>query len=174
MFIGHLPVGYFISTEINRKLSHLGSDRDIIVSGLVGSVLPDFDLLYYYLIDNCQHNHHSYLSHYPILWLSMLCLSVVFYRSNRGRMAVLLILISINGFCHMLLDSVCGDILWFAPISYQAYSLIEIPALYEPWWLNYLLHWTFLFELLSCCAFVFYYRKNIDLVSYQLRIKSGA
>jgi hypothetical protein len=161
MFIAHLPAGYLISSEINRRLFPLSGDRNLMLSGLIGSISPDFDLIYYYLIDNRQHDHHSYWSHYPVLWVSMLCLSVVlFYKSKGGRVAAIFMLFSVNGFFHMLLDSVCGDIMWFAPIDNQAFSLIRIFSLYQPWWLNFIFHWTFLIELFICCAFAFYYRKN--------------
>jgi inner membrane protein len=48
----------------------------------------------------------------------------------------------------MLLDSIVGDIWWFAPFVDKSFALFTVPALYHPWWLNFVLHWTFLLELL--------------------------
>jgi len=61
------------------------------------------------------------------------------------------------GVLHMLLDSIVGDIWWFAPFVDQAYALFNVPARYQPWWLNFLLHWSFALELaLWVWAFVLY------------------
>jgi len=48
---------------------------------------------------------------------------------------------------HMLLDSVVGDVRWFAPLSDRFFSIATVPAIHQPWWLNFFLHWSFLLEL---------------------------
>ena len=61
----------------------------------------------------------------------------------------------LGGCGHLLLDTIVGDIYWRAPFAYEATSLFVVPALYHPWWLNFILHWSFAFELaLLAWAFV--------------------
>jgi inner membrane protein len=48
---------------------------------------------------------------------------------------------------HLLLDSVASDIWWLWPWLDSPFSLVVIPAIHTPWWLNFLLHWTFAVEL---------------------------
>ncbi len=48
---------------------------------------------------------------------------------------------------HMLLDSIVGDIWWFAPFVDQPYALFTVEAVYKPWWLNFILHWSFAIEI---------------------------
>ena len=61
MFIVHLPAGY-LTTKV--LLSHtklpLSHRRTVVAVGLVGSIFPDLDLIYFYLLDNQKHLHHQY------------------------------------------------------------------------------------------------------------------
>jgi inner membrane protein len=150
MFIGHLPIGYLVSKLIYARLKLPGiGARRVLISGMCGSIAPDLDLLYFYLIDNRQHNHHSYWTHYPSVWICLVMLSLILYYFKRVRaFTLLMIVFSLNGLIHMVLDSIAGVINWFAPFVLNAYSLVTVRALYEPWWFNFILHWTFLVELL--------------------------
>lgn len=76
---------------------------------------------------------------------------------RNSRAAPLAVAFATMGVLHMLLDSIVGDIWWFAPFVDQAYALFNVPARYQPWWLNFLLHWSFALELaLWVWAFVLY------------------
>ena len=56
MFVAHIPAGYLLT----RYLSRGHADRKaLILTGLVASVLPDTDLLWFYLVDNRQTAHHA-------------------------------------------------------------------------------------------------------------------
>jgi hypothetical protein len=63
------------------------------------------------------------------------------------RTAMVAIFFTGNGLIHMLLDSLVGDIWWFAPFIDKPYSLFTVPALYKPWWINFIFHWSFAVEL---------------------------
>jgi len=65
----------------------------------------------------------------------------------RQEKPALALIFCLGGFGHLLLDSVVGDIYWLAPFSGKPYSMFTVPALYHPWWLNFILHWSFAFEL---------------------------
>jgi inner membrane protein len=106
------------------------------------------DILYFHLVDHRQHHHHSYFTHFPSVWLGLVALSVLWKLRARGSVAAVLgIVFALNGLVHMVLDSVVGDVRWLAPLSDRAFALAAVPALYKPWWLNFLLHWSFLLEL---------------------------
>jgi len=63
MFIAHLPAGYMLSKGVVAlgHLRRLGEQtkRRLIAAGMIGAIIPDIDLLYFYLIDHRQHGHHS-------------------------------------------------------------------------------------------------------------------
>ena len=67
---------------------------------------------------------------------------------KRKPLTFLALIFSVGGLLHMLLDSVVGDIWWLAPIVDQPYALFTVPARFQPWWLNFVLHWSFVIELL--------------------------
>ena len=61
--------------------------------------------------------------------------------------AALALVFTLNGFGHMLFDSIVGDIWWLAPFVDQPFSLFHVRGVYRPWWLNFILHWSFALEL---------------------------
>ena len=67
MFIGHLPGAYLLVRPFSERLP-----AALFPAAMVGSVLPDIDLLAFYFVDNRAHHHHDYLTHRPILWAGML------------------------------------------------------------------------------------------------------
>ncbi|MGY1490792.1 metal-dependent hydrolase [Methylobacillus pratensis] len=69
MFIAHAPAGYIMATMISNRIEHIpASVRAIIIASIIGSIAPDFDLSYFYLIDHRQIHHHQYFMHWPIIW----------------------------------------------------------------------------------------------------------
>lgn len=146
MFIGHLPAGY-LATRATQSMLGLGG-RAILAIGLSASVLPDLDLLWFYLVDNRQHNHHSYLFHFPAFW-AVVCLvfwiaGCVLRVPNIGAVALIAL---INLQLHMLLDSIAGGIRWLWPLSDQDFVMSIVPAGHDWWVWNFVLHWTFALEL---------------------------
>ena len=149
MFIGHLPTGYIISRLwLNNIDTHTKSYKGFLNAGMLGSLFPDVDMFYFYLVDNRQHHHHKYFTHYPILWLTILLCSLLWkYSKYDSRLALLSVVFSFNALIHMFLDTIVGDIWWFAPFMDKPYALFKVPTLYHPWWLNFILHWSFALEL---------------------------
>lgn len=150
MFIGHLPAGYITAKLLFKRFANTEvSARLFILAGVVGGIAPDFDMFYFYFVDNRQSHHHTYWPHYPVLWLAILAVSCVWFKlaANKSSAALMLVF-SISGFIHMLLDSIVGDIWWFAPFIDKPYAMFTVEAVYKPWWLNFVLHWSFLLEIL--------------------------
>lgn len=149
MIIGHLPAGYILSRSLSNIASACGvSARLFIIAGVLGAMAPDLDMLYFHLIDQRQHHHHSYWSHFPLVWGAILLFSLLFLSVAKDKRRPLLVSIfALNGFVHLLLDSLVGDVWWLAPFVNQPFALFTVPTHYSPWWLNFVLHWSFLVEL---------------------------
>ena len=155
MFIAHLPAGYLITKFVCRHLCLTEEVKQkVMTSGLLGAIAPDLDLLYLYFIDNFRDHHHSYWSHYPIVWLLLLFISLGLFRVfDKGYLTYGFFAFSLNGFFHLVLDSMAGEIRWLVPFDSNGYSLIALKSVYAPWVLNFLLHWSFLVELLILLLF---------------------
>ncbi|WP_037037402.1 metal-dependent hydrolase [Pseudovibrio sp. JE062] len=147
MFIAHLPAGYLLGKAATRQLNL--KSRQLVLWTSIGSILPDADMLYFYLIDNQSTHHRHYFSHWPITWLMLLALSAILL-SRKSRLGVALFGVSIGGLLHMVLDSVAAPVFWLAPFSKLQVEFIEIPAIYENYIWSFVLHWTFAIEILIC------------------------
>lgn len=162
MFIAHAPSGYLLATQFVDRARTLPVRASVAVAaGVIGALAPDFDMLWFYLVDARQTHHHKYISHWPVLWLSLLLLALL-WRHTRplGAGAAVLGIFSAGGLLHMVLDSVVGDIWWFAPFIDRPFALFTVPALHTPWWLNFLLHWSFALELAICVGAVITFRRR--------------
>ena len=136
MFIGHLPAGYL--TSLGARLAGLPSL--FCVALIVGSVLPDVDILWFYLVDNQSTHHHSYITHRPILWFAILAFGATFSSS-------LLKGLGTGGILHLGLDSIAGHVAWLWPISDAGLTLVEVQPTHDHWILSFLAHWTFKVEI---------------------------
>ncbi|MFH2043848.1 MAG: metal-dependent hydrolase [Pseudomonadota bacterium] len=166
MIIGHLPVGYITSKLIfPRFSSRCISINAFILAGILGALAPDLDMLYFHLVDHRQHHHHTYWTHYPIVWGILLLISLVLLKTMRlSNRPVFMFIFSLNGLIHMFIDTIVGDIWWFAPFIDKPFALFTVPALYKPWWLNFILHWSFVLEIVACIWAVILWRfKRVQL-----------
>ncbi|KPJ94952.1 MAG: hypothetical protein AMJ53_04040 [Gammaproteobacteria bacterium SG8_11] len=170
MFIAHLPAGYLITRYYLRntrpRLAYASSMKYYVMFGLSCSVLPDFDLIYFYLIDHRQHTHHTYWTHIPLFWVlltTLLYFSVkAVFKKDIGTACVILL---INTELHMLLDSVAGGIYWLYPFAEVKYSLFEVTAQFDWWVWNFIIHWTFVFELILVVAAAYIVWQDSKLVT---------
>lgn len=151
MFIGHLPAGYVLAKQSYSKFhKNIKNYRAFMFCGILGSIAPDLDMFYFYFVDYSQTHHHTYFSHYPILWgtLFLLCLCLCLFRgSTRKGISSYSLIFSASGFFHLILDSIVGNICWLAPFSNRPFSLATVWPIHEPWWMNFLLHWSFTLEI---------------------------
>ena len=135
MFIGHLPAGYLAARTLWPDTA-----RTIMIAALIGSVLPDIDMLYFYLIDARSTHHHEYITHRPILWLGVLLAGLFLRRTP-------IIALGLAALLHMVLDSIVGKIAWGWPISHHAEPFVVVPATHDFWVFSFLTHWTFKVEI---------------------------
>jgi inner membrane protein len=161
MITAHAPSGYIVSRLLLKKFcARKISATQFILSGVIGALTPDLDIIYFYLVDH-RHHHHTYFPHWPILWFALLLISCAWLHLRKtSHAAALAFIFSISGMLHMMLDSIVGDIWWFAPFVDKPFSLFTVHALYKPWWLNFLLHWSFALEIAIWMWAIFLYKKH--------------
>jgi membrane-bound metal-dependent hydrolase YbcI (DUF457 family) len=149
MILAHLPAGYLLSALSYQRFKPSGVVRSLYLSaGMFGAVAPDLDMIYFYGFDHRAHPHHSYFSHFPITWLILLIFALIWLKNaDRKNAALLMTVFAANGLLHMLLDYCASNIYWLAPFVMKPFSLLTVDRLYEPWWLNFLLHRSFLLEI---------------------------
>jgi len=162
VFIAHAPAGYLLGTRCAAWLRDPPlTARAIILACIAGSLLPDIDLLYFYLVDGGHTHHHKYVTHWPIAWgavLALACAWVLAYR--RSKAALVLVLVAACALVHLVMDTVVGDIWWLAPFVDRPYVLFHVQPRFTPWWLNFVLHWSFMAELaLTAWAIALYRRR---------------
>ena len=155
MFIAHLPAGYLLTRALTR--SSLAKTRRgqlpiagkiLFFFGLLGSVFPDLDLLYFYFVDGRQQHHHLYWSHVPIIWVLITITALTILKwLNAQRLAIYVWVFVLNVFLHLLLDSLAGGILWLYPVSMELFQVFVVPATYKWWVANFIWHWTFILDL---------------------------
>lgn len=164
MIIAHAPSGYILATSIIRRFSNLpASSILIITAGVIGALAPDFDMLYFHVVDHRQTHHHKYISHWPIVWLTLAVVSALWFNwARQSKAAILSFVFCLGGVLHLLLDSFVGDIWWFAPFIDKPYAMFTVPARFHTWWLNFLLHWSFAVELAICIWALLIYRKRAN------------
>lgn len=163
MFIAHLPSGYILAKLLDKKFKQKRLTQKVFFSiVMIGAVFPDIDLLYFYLIDHRSVHHHKYFLHWFSVWIPIFLISYFCFKrsSYRHQLALMATLFSGAALLHICLDTFVGDVWLFAPFIDQAYVFFEVTARYQPWWLNFILHWSFAVELLICLTAIWMYWKD--------------
>lgn len=146
MILAHLPSGYLLGRTAG------GRDRAILIAALIGSVAPDFDMLWFWLVDGGQTHHHRFWPHIPLVWVGIaaVTLPLIALASRRWLAPAAAFLGAI--LMHICLDTLNGDIMWGWPASDRLYSLVTVPATRSHWALSFLTHWSFLAEIAIIAA----------------------
>jgi inner membrane protein len=152
MFIAHLPAGYLGACHLTRR-SAVEKRRLVFAPFLVGSIFPDLDMLYFYLVDKGRHLHHDYWTHLPAFWLACLAGSLTLALLLRSRGLASMSASFVAGvFLHLVLDTPFAGIQWLYPLSDHSFYLVTVPATRSWWVWSFVFHWTFLFEIVICVA----------------------
>jgi len=149
MLIAHLPAGYLLARRLAPRLAAGPADvRRLMAVGLVASVFPDIDLVYFYLIDGRQTLHHDYWTHIPAFWpAATLAAAALLWLARMGIPWREFLVFLAGILLHLVLDTPAGGILWGWPVSLHRFMLVEVPARFDWWVWSFVLHWTFLAEL---------------------------
>ncbi|MCF2904008.1 metal-dependent hydrolase [Octadecabacter sp. CECT 8868] len=157
MITAHIPSGYVFG----RLLQNSGARWPLILpAAVVGGILPDFDMIWFYLIDDRAFHHHRYWVHIPAFWalVAIAVLPPLALTAKRFLPAALAFFAAL--FLHLCLDTLAGDILWHWPWSNDFTHFVTIPAVYDWWVLNFVLHWVFGLEILIWVAAVWLWIKR--------------
>lgn len=156
MILAHLPAGYLVGRAF-------GTTRGpMMAAALAGSVLPDFDLIWFYLIDERAFHHHHYWVHVPGFWA--LVAAVVLPLVRRAALSLWRPALAFFAaiLVHLVLDSIGGGVMWLWPFDRTLIALVEVPPTQSHWVLSFLVHWTFALEIaiiLTAAALVLAARK---------------
>lgn len=150
MLVGHLPAAYLLGHTVCKAVpSKQLNSRTIVLAALVGGILPDFDLIYFYTLGGKQVVHHQYWSHIPFFWVVIyLFVSLITLICQNLKVFKILSVVFSAIVLHLSLDTITGQIHWLYPFSATTFTLVSVPAVHEWWVANFLLHWTFAIELL--------------------------
>lgn len=141
MITAHLPSGYLLG-----KL--LSANTPVVMAAvMIGAIFPDFDLLWFYLIDERAFHHHRYWVHAPGFWV-MVCAILTPVLAMWNRIALKLFLFFVTGiYLHILLDAIAGGIMWLWPYSNTLFEWVTVTPTHRHFVLSFMMHWTFLLEI---------------------------
>ncbi|MBU1130604.1 metal-dependent hydrolase [Patescibacteria group bacterium] len=117
MIIGHLPVGYFTTRYLIKKLK-LPLKPVCLGLGLLAAVIPDLDYIYWILSDSQELTHRGLITGMPFFYLTLFIISVIiycFYKKKWLKAVISIIFINIS--IHLLIDTVFYGIQWLYPFS---------------------------------------------------------
>jgi inner membrane protein len=163
VFIAHLPAGYLATRLIiDRQRTPEPLRRRLLALGMIASVLPDLDLLWFYLVSDRRQVHHAYLPHLPLAWIPVFAAAaLVLWMRRGGRTAWLgMLVVAVNILLHQVMDTTAGGIRWLWPFSDAELVMSHVEARYQPWYLNFVLHWTFALEVAILAAALWYARRR--------------
>ena len=147
MLIGHLPVGYFVTRSLIKKLK-LPLNKLWLGLGLIAALIPDFDIAYTVLIKDSFGSHRYYFTNYPAFYLALLLLSILVYYSIRKKWLKLgIIIVFTNIFIHLLIDTVFVGIKWFWPFYDGLIGIYNIALTGGIIVENYFTHWYWYLEI---------------------------
>jgi len=154
MLVAHLPAGYILGHTARAKGAVLGAV-------LLASVLPDFDMLWFHLVDGRSVHHHRYWPHVPgfLGIVAAITLPAVAWLKRSWLLPASLCFGAI--LLHLLLDTLVGSIMWYWPFSDEFVQMTTVFPTHSHWILSFMFHWSFLAELLICAiaAALFYKRR---------------
>lgn len=151
MLTAHLPSGYCLA-----KVSRLRGWT--FAAALLGAVLPDVDILFFYFIDNRAIHHHRYWVHIPLFWAIVACVILPLAWRSSYRPVAITFFAAIA--MHLVLDSISGGIMWLAPFNTELWKLFTVPPSQSYWIFSFVLHWTFSLEILIWAAALFFFLKS--------------
>jgi inner membrane protein len=124
MITAHLPSGYVLG----RTAQRYGIHPWLMPAALIGAVLPDIDLIWFYLIDDRAFHHHYYWVHIPGFWLVVAVVTLLSLRQWRRQWLPPARAFFAAIFLHLILDSIAGSVAWSLPVSDHLFGLFTVPV----------------------------------------------
>jgi hypothetical protein len=153
----HLPSGYVLGRVLDQRPSPAPL---VLPAAVIGGVLPDFDLIWFYLIDDRSFHHHRYWVHIPAFWamVATVVLPLIAWLNRRYLIAATAFFAAI--LLHIFLDTIAGGVLWGWPFADNLTHFVTVTPRFDNWVLNFIFHPVFVLELLIWAAAFFLYRKR--------------
>jgi len=170
MVFAHSFIGAPLTYLIVRKLNLSEKFKNFIYFiGITGAVLPDFDLILSFFIQDIEHRKLISHSVIPYLFLFLVVYLVSgFIKKHKVSLRLTNLVLFITILSHLIIDFFVGSIAIFAPFDPSLYG-IKVPYI-ENFFYNYLTsHYVFYELILISSFFIFqkYEKKNmIFLLSY--------
>lgn len=144
MITAHLPSGYVLYhslPSVHRQAPW------VFAAAILGAILPDLDLFWFYFVDDRAFHHHRYWVHAPAFWafIAIVTLPLIAWLKPHLNRAATVFFLAL--FVHVFLVSLVGDIMWLWPVSNEMYAVFSVSPTHENWILSFLLHWSFGFAL---------------------------
>lgn len=156
MILAHLPSGYLLGRAAGG-----GRDRAILIAALIGSVAPDLDMFWFWLVDGGQTHHHRFWPHIPLICAAIAAAALALVAMTARRWLAPAAAFFGAVMMHICLDTLSGDIMWGWPVSDRLFSLVTVPATRAHWLLSFLTHWTMLVELAIIAAAALLLRRDL-------------
>lgn len=181
MLLAHAPAGYLLTKVLSRTVF-----KDIVdpkrsnrlyqlmmATGLIGSILPDFDFIYKIFFDTSATSHHAYITHMPFFWILLTVLSISAGKIFKNREVTLITVTGcLTALLHLVCDTITAEIYWLYPFVNKGFNLFAVSDVHVRWVQNYLSHWTFLIEIaIISVAGVFFMRirESLEYILYLLK-----
>jgi membrane-bound metal-dependent hydrolase YbcI (DUF457 family) len=124
MFLAHLPSGFLATRFLQNKIK---TDKYLIF-GLIGSIAPDFDLIYFNLAKNYlgeSFSHRQLITHTPFFWLVLLFFSFLQWRLFwfKKHSFIPYLFFCLTAILHLILDTLVGKINWLFPLNREYYGI---------------------------------------------------
>ena len=154
MLTAHLPSGYVLAHGASR------GGALMFPAALIGAVFPDLDMIWFYLIDDRAFHHHRYWMHIPLFWAAVAAVTLPALALWARRWLATGLVFFAAIFLHLVLDNIGGGIMWLAPFDDHLYALVTVPPTQDHWVASFILHWTFLLEIVVWGMAVVVWRKH--------------
>ena len=179
MIIAHGPAGYLLTKLLTTRLLRNNMNQGItprrynilILAGIIGGIMPDFDFVYHVFIDSDRTPHHSYITHMPIFWISLMLISVITGRLlKKPFFSAVSIAMYSAALLHLVCDTLTGEIYWLYPFSMHPFNVFSVRGTYIWWVHNYMYHWTFLIEITIVVIAMAVFLRIPEIIRYLLPI----
>ena len=147
MLIGHLPAGYFITRYLIKK-NKLPLNKFWLGLGLLGSVLPDFDLIYTLFINTTISSHRNLPTYIPLFWLILFLLCLASYAIwHKKWIKYGAIVLFGNVLIHLILDTPFVGVKWLWPFYDKLVGIYNVGLTSGFLVENYFQHWYWYLEI---------------------------
>ena len=164
MLTAHLPAGYCLTKLMKDRMPL------VLPVALLFSILPDVDLIWFFWFDGGGIHHHRYWVHIPAFWAAVGSVGLLLFWRTRFRELAIVAIAAV--FLHLVLDSMVGGILWLYPWDNTLYRFVTVRPTGMHWLFSFVLHWTFLAELVIWALALVLYRRQASV--NEVRFRSDA